>query len=175
MKTERSTGVTLIELVIIIVVIGVGLIGLMAVILNVTARSTDPAIQQQAHAIAQAYMEEILSQPFCDPNDFATDCPAMCTTNACSCSGSTVPGGGPESRSTYDDVCDYNVISGEAASDINGPITALADYSVTVSVDDSGTAFNGLSYAGGEVVRIQVDVQHSNGFETSLTSYKANY
>ena len=176
MNFNNLKGVTLIELVIAIVVISIGLSALLITITNMTSRSADPAVQQQGMAIAQSYMEEILSQAFCDPNDFSTDCFADCTANACgSCSGATALGGGGESRSTYDDVCDYAAISDEATADINGPISELADYSVTVTVDDSGESLGSLDSDLGEVVRIDVVVTHTNGFSTTLTAYKVNF
>ena len=172
---SRSSGVTLVELVIAIVVIGIGLAALMAIITNLTGRSADPVIQQQSYAIAQSYMEEILSQPFCDPNDFSIDCHTACVASACgSCSGSTTPSGAAETRATYDDVCDYNSINNQPASDINGAIPSLSGYSVTVTVNDTGVNFNGLNSNSGQVVRIQVGVTHSGGYSTNLTAYKVN-
>lgn len=171
----RCSGVTLVELVIAIVVIAIGLAALTVTIINMTQHSADPVIQQQANAIAQSYMEEILSQPFCDPNDFSIDCHTACVASACgSCSGSTTPGGAAEVRATYDDVCDYNSINNQPASDINGAIPSLSDYSVTVTVDDSGVNFNGLDSNSGQVVRIRVGVTHSGGYSTNLTAYKVN-
>lgn len=175
MRSRSVTGVTLIELVIAIVIIGIGLTALTATIINMTRHSADPVVQQQANAIAQSYMEEILSQPFCDPNDKSLDCHTDCTANACSsCTGNTVTGGGIETRKTYDDVCDYKALNG-VASDINGPIAELSDYTVAVTVNDSGVNFNGLLSNSGQVVRIDVTVTHSSGYSTNLFAYKTNY
>lgn len=176
MNYSHHNGVTLIELVIAIVVIGIGLAALLATIINMTARSADPVVQQQAVAIAQSYMEEILSQPFCDPNDFSINCSTDCVASACgACSGSTAPGGGAEVRASYDDVCDYNSINNEPASDINGPIASLSAYTVNVTVDDTGVDLNGLLSNSGQVVRIDVDVTHNNGLTTTLSGYKTNF
>lgn len=175
MKRKYSCGVSLVELVIVIIVLGVGLTALVSTIITTTQHSADPQVQQQAYAVAQSYMEEILSQPFCDPNDFSTDCFTDCTVSACgTCSGGTTPAGGGETRATYDDVCDYEPIN-EAASDINGPIASLSDYTVTVTIDDTGVNFNGLLSNSGQVLQIDVDVSHTTGFSTSLTSFKSNF
>ena len=175
MNHRPPTGVSLIELVIAIVIIGIGLTALTATIINTTRHSADPVIEQQAYAIAQSYMEEILSQPFCDPNDFSLDCATDCLASACgSCSGSTVPGGGGEARATFDDVCDYEPVN-EATADINGPIAALSDYTVTVTIDDTGENFNGLASNSGQVVRVEVEVTHSSGVILNLYAYKANF
>jgi MSHA pilin protein MshD len=170
-----ASGVSLIELIIAIVIIGIGLTALTATIINTIRHSADPLIQQQANAIAQSYLEEILSQPFCDPNDFSSDCFTDCTASACSaCSGGTVTGGGGETRATYDDVCDYEPIN-EATADINGPIASLSEYTVTVTIDDTGVNFNGLASNSGQVVRIDVDVTHGNGSAVNLSAYKVNF
>lgn len=176
MNYKSVTGVSLIELIIAIVIIGIGLAAMSAAIITTTSHSADPIVQQQSYAIAQSYMEEILAQPFCDPNDFSVNCNTDCVASACgACGGNTVPGGGTEGRSTYDDVCDYNSINNEPASDMYGPIAALSDYSVTVTVADSGVNFNGLLSNSGQVVRIDVDVAHKNDFSTKLTAYRTNF
>ena len=176
MNRKLFSGVTLIELIVAIVIIGIGLAAMTSVIITTTRHSADPLIQQQAYSIAQSYMEEILSQPFCDPNDFSINCNSDCVASACgSCSGSTTPGGGAEIRSSFDDVCDYNSINNEPASDIYGPIASLSDYSVNVTVDDTGVNFNGLLSNSGQVVLIAVDVARGNTFTTRLTAYKTNF
>ena len=176
MNYKSTKGVSLIELIIAIVIIGIGLAAMTAAIVTTTSHSADPIVQQQAYAIAQSYMEEILAQPFCDPNDFSINCQTDCVASACgSCGGNTVPGGGAESRSTFDDVCDYNSINNEPASDMYGPIASLPNYSVKVTVDDTGVNFNGLLSNSGQVVRVEVDVSHNNVFTTKLTAYKTNF
>lgn len=175
MRSKFASGVSLIDLILAIVIIGIALAALTATIIETIRHSADPMIQQQANAIAQSYLEEILSQPFCDPNDFSLDCHASCTASACSaCSGSTAAGGGGETRATFDDVCDYEAADG-AAADINGPIASLSDYTVTVTIDDSGVNFNGLASNSGQVVRIDISIVHRTGYTTNLFAYKVNY
>lgn len=169
---------TLIELVISIVIISIALTAILSVMSYTTARSADPMLRQQANAIAQSYLEEILLRPFCDPNDFSTDCVANCTTSACSgCSGATVEGGGPETRATYDDVCDYGGLSDNGARDQHGtPVGALGAYNIGVTVDDAAT-LNGLNGASGQVVLVTVAVSHATqgNVRVSLSGYRTNY
>ena len=64
-------GISLIEQLVFIVVVGVAVTGVLAV-LNTTARaSADTLTQKQALAIAEALLEEVQLQPFtyCDPDD----------------------------------------------------------------------------------------------------------
>ena len=78
MNNNNNSGFTLIELIIAIVLISIGLLGLLALILQSTRYSVDPMIQQQAYAIAQSQMEEVLSQPFCDAD--SPNCPDSCSS-----------------------------------------------------------------------------------------------
>lgn len=63
-KHRRSAGVTLVELIVALVIIGVALAGMIAVYTATTRSSTDPVIVQQMEAIADNMMEEILMKPF---------------------------------------------------------------------------------------------------------------
>ena len=167
-------GFTLIEWVVALVVISVGVTAFLTLFLNVTQHSADPMNQQQAHAIAQAYMEEVLAQPFCDP-DFSTTCPASCTS-ATACATCNIAEG---ARSNYDAVCDYNGLSdATGARDFNGGlIGGLGDYNVGVAVDDSAVTLSGLSSASGQLVEVTVTVTHDTqtGINDVLRAYKINY
>ena len=68
-RAER--GVSLVELIIFIVVVGVAVVGVLAAINLGTRSSADPMVQKQALAIAEALLEEVQLQPFtyCDPDD----------------------------------------------------------------------------------------------------------
>lgn len=170
-NASSSRGFTLIELVVSIVVLSIGVTTFLTLILQTTRDSPDAMIQEQAYAIAQSYMEEILSQPFCDP-DFSTDCRANCTANACT-TCSLAEG----SRNLFDDVCDYDGLSDNGAEDFNGPIAGLSGYNVDVTVDDSGATLNGLSSATGQVVRIDVRVRHDTftDLDATLKAYMSNF
>lgn len=157
-----ANGFSLVEVVIAIVVLSVGLISLLSVFLVNVRHSADPLALEQANAVAQAYMEEILLKAFCDPNDFSSDCPAACSAAACgACSGSTVSGGAAENRSSFDDVCDYDGLadSGGALDQTGAAVPGLDAYNVTVSVDDNAV-LNGLSGAAGQVLAVTVNVSH---------------
>jgi MSHA pilin protein MshD len=171
---RRRRGFTLIETVFVLVVLALGVTAFLNLIRTTTAHSADPMIQQQAHAIAQAYMEEILARPFCDPDTVPSDCPANCTSAACG-SCNTVEG----SRSLYDSVCDYDGLGDTTgARDFSGSVqTGLEDYNVDVTVDDDAVTLGGLDSGSGEVVEVEVQVTHDevDALNTSLKAYKANF
>lgn len=159
---KNNRGVTLIELVMTIVIVSIAVVTLLAITSQTSERSVDPMIQQQAIAIGQSYLEEIVQKSFCDPDDAfsATDCPTMCLSNACtSCSGN---GGGTEVRATFDDVCDYDGLTNNGAvSQAGVAIPGLGQYSVNVQVvDNNAVNLNGLMGGAGQVVRIDVIVTH---------------
>lgn len=174
--TEK--GFTLIELVITIVILGIGVTAFTQLMNASTVASVDPMVRQQAHAIAQSYLEEIFLNTFCDPN-LSTDCPAFCTgANICSTCGGSASPAPPENRSGYDDVCDYNGLTNTGArNQFNDAIATLSDYNVSVTVDDNGVSLSGLSSANGQVVRVDVNVTHADNpnVDVTLSAYRTNY
>ncbi|WUR15781.1 prepilin-type N-terminal cleavage/methylation domain-containing protein [[Empedobacter] haloabium] len=71
MLPRRQRGLTMIELVIFIVIVGVAVVGVLGVIAINTGRSADPMRQKQALAIAEGLMNEIRSAgtALCDISD----------------------------------------------------------------------------------------------------------
>ena len=147
-------GATLIELVVSIVIISIAVTGVMMVVANTTRNSADPMIRSQAISIANAYLEEILSQSLLDPA--GTDLYG--------------PEAG-ESRAVFDDVTDYNGLNDTAgAVDQHGiAIVGLEGYNVAVAVAPATLASNPAN-------RILVTVTYDGlpDFSLSLTSYRLN-
>lgn len=136
----RQSGLSFVELIMFIVIVGVGLAGILSV-LNLTAqKSTDPQIRKQMMAIAEALMEEVQAKPFtyCDPDDPV----APTAANAAACTTAESIGAEGETRydatTPYDNVNDYDGFSMSGIRDIaDTPIGALAAYSATISVANS--------------------------------------
>ncbi|MHB8623943.1 MAG: type IV pilus modification PilV family protein [Sulfuricaulis sp.] len=167
MNSRRSRfgmrGVTLVELIVAIVVIGVALAGVLSVIVRNTTSSADPLIWHQSVAIGEAYLEEILAKNFTHT-------------------------GGVENRATYDDVFDYNNLAnngclttdaacpvlGSCACDQTGaPIDALQGYTVNVSVQTPAAAWNSINPSN--VWFVQVTVSSPAGGSVVLSGYRTNY
>lgn len=164
MKRERrARGVTLVELIVAIAVIGTGVAGILAIMDVTTRRSADPMILQQAQLVAESYLEEILLKKFYDP-DTDTVCPAA-----------------EASRADYDNVCDYNGLNNNAGAldQFGTAVPGLEGYNVTVTVTGDGTvALGGLNNTGAvRVLRVDVLVTHDSFTHISLplTGYRANY
>lgn len=168
-------GMTLVELVVSIVVISVGLAGILVVMDRTTATSGDPLVQHQALAVAEAYLEEILAKPFCDP-----DSPGSCTPpNAPASAGCQVCPAPEGSRVLFDNVCDYNgLIENPPRNQSDTPINPLSAYtaSVAVLVDDVlGPGGDELNGGACEVLMVRVTVAGPAGTNIVLVGHRTNY
>ena len=112
---KHQRGFTLIEMVLAIVVLGVGLAGVLIAFSTVARGSADPVVAQQMLAIAEEMMEEIQLKPYAVAANAA---PAACA------------------RNTWNDVLDYNgyATSGQVCTIDGAPIPSLPGYSVQVTV-----------------------------------------
>lgn len=173
MSTPRSqSGLSLIELVMFIVIVGIAVAGVLSVMNITTQHSADPMLRKQALAIAEALLEEIELQPFtyCDPDDAN----AASAADATGCA-TTVEALGPEigeTRYAYDNVNDYHGFSMLPIVDITGsPITGLGAYTASVNITQAGATF---SLAAAEVLQIDVRVV-SGSTDITLTGYRFRY
>lgn len=159
MSSKRSAGFTLIEMIIAMVIIGVGLAGVLLAFTTTIRASADPLIQKQMLALAEEMMEEVLLTPY--PNA-AT--PTLGVITGCD-------------RSEADDILDYAAYPKQAVCDIDGSaLPALAGYEVAVTVAPGAalTDTGGASPPGADVALVTVTVTH--GADTfALTGWRTNY
>ena len=148
---NRQRGTTLVEMVVSIVILSVASTGILMVIAQSARYSSDPMVREQAVAIAQAYMEEILLQPSSDPDGAS----------------------GESNRALFDDIWDYNGLndSGGAVDQNGNPIAGLEGFNVQVALSNSGISFGGTA-----ATRIRVTVSHDgvDGVNMPLTAYRVN-
>lgn len=119
-------GFTLVEMVLAIVILGVGLAGVMLAFSTVSRGAADPSIQRQMSAIAEEMLDEIALKPYApQANTAASGC----------------------ARDSYNDIGDYHgyATSGQICTIDGVPIPALAGHSVQVQV--SAGTLNGVSNA----------------------------
>lgn len=173
-----NRGFSLIELIVAIVIIGIGIAGFAQLINTSAKNSIDPMVKQQANSAARAYLEEILLKSFCDP-DLTSDCPTACNLGStCSSAVCTENTGGTETRATYDDVCDYQVLPDTLVRDQNGTNIGLTNYRVTVTIFDGAEAdLNGLTGANRESLRVDVNVTHTTNpnVDVTVSGYRVNF
>lgn len=134
-SATHQAGVTLVELIVAMVIVGAAVAGLVAAFSSTARGSTDPAIRRQMMAIADGMMEEVLLKPF--------DAPA-----------GAAPGAG---RANFDNVADFDGFERQPVTDVNDdPIAALARYRVRVQVEPAVLR----QVPAGEALRITVTVTH---------------
>ena len=150
-----TSGMSLIELVVAIVVIAICLTGAFALVDTTTRRSVDPMLERQATSIAEAYLEEILQQAYLDPDDGV-----VCPT--------------PEAqRSLFDNVCDYAGLDEVGARDQTGTLVpGLENYRIAVAIDSKATL--GALTGSSAVLRIDVTVSDPLGRPVLLSAYRTN-
>ncbi len=177
-------GLSLIELIIFIIIVGVGVAGIL-VVYGVTVKSSaDPQVRKQMLAIAEGLLEEIELQPFtfCDPDDPQASTALSPVIGATGCLNK-VEGIGPEAayanqannetrtsaNSPFDNVNDYDGLVLNPASDING--NTIAGYAASVAVVQQQLE---ASVPLSETLRITVTVTH--GSDTlALSGYRTRY
>jgi len=116
-KHSRQRGLTIIELIMFMVIVGVAAAGIMQVLNMANRNSADPIRRKQAMLIAEAYMEEVQLASFtaCDPADanastatIAAEAAVATDTTRCA-AAATVEQWGPEADNArpFDNVNDY--------------------------------------------------------------------
>lgn len=144
----RQRGLSLIELIIFMVVMGIAAVGVLQM-LNLSAKaSADPVRRKQALLLAESYMEEVQLARFtyCDPLD--PNAATAATTGACTAPEQL----GQEAVAAgvgrpFDNVSDYSAngnaqsaqqmfLSGGVLSDASGQqLNGLSGFTVTVALD----------------------------------------
>lgn len=150
-KVRRAgqRGFTLVEMIIAIVVLGVGLAGLMLAFSTATRSSADPLVNKQLLAVAEEMLDEIELRPYTPVANAAA---------------------GGCSRLTFNDIADYDgyTTSGRICTIDGAPIPTLAGLSVVVRVQ-AGT-LSGVAAAR----RITVTVSRADASIT-LAGWRTDY
>jgi len=187
MYSKRQRGVTLIELILFIMIVGVALSAILGV-MNVTTRSSaDPLRSKQALMIAEGLLEEVELAGFtkCDPSG-DVDASGNCTIPEAW--GQVAPE--PAGPRPYDNVNDYVAQPGTATAAFNNGAGALADangralnvngYTATVAITPEavGPASAPVGATGTaadtDMLRIRVTVSFDNQ-SLVLDGYRARY
>lgn len=122
LANRSPRGFTLIEMIIAIVIIGVGLAGVLTAFTTTVKASADPLIRKQMLAVAEGMVEEILLKPYAVSGTAPTN-----PSTSCGAAGS--------SRLAFDDVGDYHNYRTTGICDIEGdPVNGLGSYNLTVAV-----------------------------------------
>jgi MSHA pilin protein MshD len=158
---QWQAGISLIELIVFILVVGIAVSSLLSLISTTTAHSADPLVRKQALSIAESLLEEVESMPFtwCDPDDpkyltaaQAADCD---TPEDLGQEG----GEGRYAQPYFDNVSDYDGFQMVGIVDLSGnAIPGLQDFTATVSISQAGGAGSFAALPVDAVLQILVEV-----------------
>ena len=161
----RQRGLSLIELIVAIVIIGISVAGVLSVFGQAVGGSADPVMVKQSYAVAEALLEEVQQAPFtlCDPSD------PLAETGVCTPAFVWPAGARP-----FDHVIKYNAFALNPIASIDGVvIPALAGYTAAISV--AAAALNDIPAAGGNAVLITVTVTAPNGNAYVLRGWRTRF
>lgn len=157
MNRPQQHGFTLIELVIFIVIVGIGVAGILSVFTTSIKNSADPMVRKQALAIAESLLEEVVAKEFKDPDGGASGV-SSCTLGAGS------------NRTVWKDVCQYNGYSSTGIKDAQGnSVASLSGYNVT-SVAVTSPTLSGVTFK-----QVDVTVTDTQNNTIKLTGYRGDY
>jgi MSHA pilin protein MshD len=150
-KHSRHRGVTLVELVVAITIVAIAVTTILGAFAAVATRSADAMMQQQAIAIAESYLSEILQRWVVDPNG-------------------TPPNTG---RASWDLVDQYNgLVDAGARDQFGNPIASLSSYTVSVSTSQS-SALGSVPAAAAR--RVDITVSYPPSASVILSGYRTSY
>jgi len=198
LRRRKEGGVSLVELLVFIVIIGVAMAGMFAALNTMTRGSADPQVRKQVLAIAESLMDEVASMPFtyCDPDDAnaatATSATVGAGTTNCATAAEIAavntgdaatnePGETRYSTSTpFDNVNDYHgfSMSGiKAISDGSTNITGLGSYTASITVTQAGisSGIDAVPLAAALLIRVTVTGPPPRNESVTLEGFRTRY
>jgi len=148
---SRHQGVTLVELVVAITIVAIAVTTILGAFAAVATRSADAMMQQQAIAIGESYLSEILQRWVVDPNP------------------TTPPNTG---RASWDLVDQYNGLVEVPHDQFGAAIASLNSYTVSVSVSQS-SALGGVPAT--DARRVDITVTYPPSASVILSGYRTRY
>ena len=191
----NQAGLTMIELIVFIVVVGVAVAGVMGALVNINARSVDPLQRKQAMLRAESLLEEVSLAHFtyCHPEDAN----AETATSAALCASEERVGPRLGENRPYFNINDYVSAygaptsfdptdpSGNSILDASGAPMTPSGYKALVTVrtvpafgpagKQIGNPAPVSPSADAEVLHISVQVWYANNQSVVLDGYRTRY
>lgn len=179
-----QAGLTLVELLVFIVIVGVGLAGILNVLNFTLKNSANPMLVKQQIAVAESLLEEIESKPFtyCDPSDpnvTTLTSPAVCAVPMVM--GPPLAATGKsryDQTSPFTQVADYhglNMNAGILNPGDGSVIAGLGNYTASVVITQAGATAPTNVGAADAVLKIDVTVSAPGTTPMKLTGYRYRY
>lgn len=178
-RAQSQAGLTLIELVISIVVLGIAAVAVLQSLGVLVLANVDPMLRSQNRLLAESMLNEIQTRAFFDSSDDPVLNPASVPTDICPTPETLID----NDRNGWDNICDYHGYD----SGTEGPrrrdgqlLTELSGYRVQVAVNAGfglalGTDLSNQAGCIPQVARITVTVSDPRGQPLSLDAYRTSY
>lgn len=159
-RAARARGFTLLELVFLVIIMGIAGTAVTVGIDQAVRASADPIRHKQAIAVAEGYLDEVMSFPFAPAG----------------WSGAATQG----NRATFDDMRDFNGFTSEGVHTRGGQgVAGLGGYTVSVTVVDSPAELIAAIPAmpaipATDMMRVRVRVTGA-GRDVTLDTYAFNF
>lgn len=154
---RRQSGLTLVEVILSMVLLGIGIAFFVSVAAPSLRTSADPMQRKQALAIAESMLHEIAAKPFGNPAGGFSGAPTQ------------------DNRALFDDVGDYDGFASTGVHSIDGvAVAALSGYDVSVAVAAAAFGSASSTVPASDARLITVTVRYPGG-SVSLSSYRAAY
>lgn len=184
---RRQRGVTLVEMILFIIIVGIALAGVLHVLTLTGKNSADPVRRKQALMIAEGLLEEVQQArfTFCDPDSANADSAA----SAFECAIPAHFGPPAGAARPYESITSYVPAANapSAAFDVNGKLSdvngnpiAVTGYTarLTITPEAFGPAGAAIGASGtspnADVLRIRVEVSYDDQ-TLVLDGYRARY
>ncbi|MBF0218517.1 MAG: hypothetical protein HQL49_03175 [Gammaproteobacteria bacterium] len=163
-SASSQQGLSLIEMVIFIIIVGVALASLAQLFALNVRHSATPLLRQKSVILANAYMEEIIRKRWDELTPDGGGKIDSATSTIATEEGL---------RSVYDDIDDYHLLSGAPTKTDGSTMQGFDGFSVNVAVRHPSAAWNTI--AATEVKQITVTVSAPNGESLQLNSFRVNF
>lgn len=167
MSLQKQRGVTLIELVICIVLLGIAASAMLTAFGNMMASSSDPLWHNKSLKLGQLFLDEILGKAY----DDATPLGGLPVAAVIDCNAL-----GPEEadRASFDDVDDYHGIENVPENLLDNLDSSYANYSVKVSVTCDGDNAGASVFSHAKLITVSV-LAPGQSQPMVFSAYKGNY
>lgn len=178
-RSSRQTGLTLVELTITIVVLGITAVAVLQSLGVLVLRNVDPMLRSQSRLLAEAMLNEIQITAFFDPAVDPALNPGSAPSTICPAAEILTA----HNRNDWDNLCDYHGYDSGSA----GPrfrdgslMPGLSSYRVQVAVDASpglslGDNLSNQSGCIPKLARITVTVTDPRKRPLTLDAYRTSY
>lgn len=202
---KHTSGISIVELIIFILVMGIAFTGVMSVFVNTQRYGADPMIKIKTIELAQSLMEEILLKSYdertpvgggCVDNMASTRCgPAANIPDAAAPTNANLGSDPGETRRLFDDVDDYHNIAycgtgGIANAACTDPCNDLIDeqenniaaeypgFGICIRLIFAGNGINpgaGVAVRNNDAKRIDILLTDPRGSDLTFSAYQANF